>query len=133
MIADKKRKLLEKSMCENSLLIIAGRSELLRNGDVYYPFRQDSDFLMLTELNVPDLQLIARKENGKVEWILYSDPINEKEKLWGTSRLSYESLENRSSIKAIRSQSEWEKDLRDFTQKSECIYIREKDQKIKVR
>lgn len=58
MIADKKRKILELNMSENSLIILVGKSETLRNGDVYYPFRQDSDFLLLTGLNVPDLVLL---------------------------------------------------------------------------
>jgi hypothetical protein len=48
MIADKKRKILEAQICENSLLILIGKSEQIRNGDVFYPFRQDSDFLALT-------------------------------------------------------------------------------------
>jgi hypothetical protein len=48
MIADKKRKILEEMICENSLLIMIGKSEQIRNGDVNYPFRQDSDVLLLT-------------------------------------------------------------------------------------
>lgn len=92
MIADKKRKLLEKSMCENSLLIIVGKSEILRNGDVFYPFRQDSDFLLLTGLDVPDLVFVGHKKNNIVEWFLYSEPITDRDKLWGTARLDFDEL-----------------------------------------
>ena len=39
----------------DSLTIIRGNDLVLRNGDVHYPFRQDSDFLYLTGLGVPGL------------------------------------------------------------------------------
>lgn len=62
MIAQKKRNLLAGNLLDNSLVLIAGRSEVIRNGDVMYPFRQDSDFLLLTGLDVPDLILVGQKE-----------------------------------------------------------------------
>jgi Xaa-Pro aminopeptidase len=40
---------------QDSLTVIRGNSLILRNGDVHYPFRQDSDFLYLTGLSVPGL------------------------------------------------------------------------------
>lgn len=47
----------------NTLCIISGGLEKLRNGDVYYPFRQDSDFLYLTGLSVPGLVLTIYKKS----------------------------------------------------------------------
>lgn len=129
MICDKKRKLLEKSMCENSLLILLWSNEVQRNGDVSFPFRQDSDFLVLTEQNIPELKLIAYKEHGNTLWILYSDPISEKEKLWGTTRYTADALEKKSGINSIRTQSEWKNDIENFSKKSDTISIRECDQK----
>lgn len=46
---------------ENAFIELCGATEQLRNGDVYYPFRQDSDFLYLTGLSVPDLVLTVKK------------------------------------------------------------------------
>ena len=40
---------------KENFTIIRGNSLVLRNGDVHYPFRQDSDFLYLTGLSVPGL------------------------------------------------------------------------------
>lgn len=79
MIADKKRKILEEHICENSLLILIGRSEQIRNGDVYYPFRQDSDMILLTGAHVPDIRLVGCKRDGKMIWTIYSDEITERE------------------------------------------------------
>ena len=66
---------------------------------------------MLTGLNIPQLSLIAKKENGKVDWILYSDPISEKEKIWGTARLNYAELSELSGITDIRAMDRWNEDL----------------------
>ena len=42
---------------------ITGATASLRNGDVHYPFRQDSDFLYLTGLSVPGLVLTIWKQS----------------------------------------------------------------------
>jgi Xaa-Pro aminopeptidase len=88
---------------------------------------------VLTELNIPELKLIAYKENVNTEWILYSDPISEKEKLWGTTRYTADALEKKSGINSIRTQSEWKNDIENFSKKSDTISIRECDQKNIVR
>ena len=41
----------------DSLTVIRGNDLVLRNGDVHYSFRQDSDFLCLTGVSVPGLVL----------------------------------------------------------------------------
>ena len=84
---------------------------------------------MLTEQNIPELKLIAYKEHGNTLWILYSDPISEKEKLWGTTRYTADALEKKSGINSIRTQSEWKNDIENFSKKSDTISIRECDQK----
>ena len=62
----------------STLYIISGASEKLRNGDVYYPFRQDSDFLYLTDLSVPNLVLTLYSD----EIILWRESITEKDRIW---------------------------------------------------
>lgn len=62
----------------DSLTVIRGNSLVLRNGDVHYPFRQDSDFLYLTGLSVPGLVVTIRKD----ETILWREPIGEKDTIW---------------------------------------------------
>ena len=47
----------------DQLTTITGAIASLRNGDVYYPFRQDSDFLYLTGLSVPGLVLTIWKQS----------------------------------------------------------------------
>jgi len=49
---------------KEGLTMIRGNSLVLRNGDVHYPFRQDSDFLYLTGLSIPGLVLTIIKNEG---------------------------------------------------------------------
>lgn len=72
---------------EGSITLIAAATEKLRNGDSYYPFRQDSDFLYLTGFNEPEamLALLPGREAG--EQLLFCrerDPARER---WDGPRL----------------------------------------------
>ncbi len=108
---------------------MVGKSEILRNGDVFYPFRQDSDFLLLTWANLQDLRLIGMKKDGTIEWTLYSDEISDHEKLWWTSRLSHRELSILTGIEDIREMKSWKEDLRSYSAWSQKIYIREQDER----
>jgi Xaa-Pro aminopeptidase len=122
MIADKKRKILADNMCENSLLILYGNPEIIRNGDVYYLFRQSSDTLMLTEVSSPDIILVGVKKRGEISWTIYSDPISDHEKIWGTSRMDHPEICEKSDITDIRRINELKRDLRDLKKTVEKIY-----------
>ncbi len=124
MIAQEKRDKLAKTLPDNSLILIVGKSEQIRNGDVFYPFRQDSDFLLLTGLNIPDLILIGMKKNDQVEWILYSELITQREKIWGTSRLSHAELSVLSGIGEVREMKYSSRDIRGCTNTLDSVFIR---------
>ena len=130
MIADKKRKILEEHICENSLLILISKSEQIRNGDVYYPFRQDSDMLMLTGAHVPDIRLVGYKKDGNMTWTIYSDEITERERVWGTSRISHVDLRICTGIEDIRAMSDFSGEVALLEQTSEKVYIRTIDEAI---
>jgi Xaa-Pro aminopeptidase len=125
MIADKKRKILADNICENSLLILSGNHEIIRNGDVYYSFRQSSDMLMLTGVSSPDIVLLGMKKNIKVEWIIYSDPISGHEKIWGTSRLDHAEIIEKSGVTDIRPMKDLQKDLKELVNNGGHIYTRD--------
>ncbi len=126
MIAQEKRDKLRKTLPDDSLIILVGKSEQIRNGDVFYPFRQDSDFLLLTGLDIPDIVLIGIKKNDEVEWRLYSESITEKEKIWGTSRISHESLRTLSGIGEVREMRYFSSDIREQFRGVDHIFLREK-------
>ena len=124
MIAQEKRDKLIESIPDNSLIILVGKREQLRNGDVFYPFRQDSDFLLLTWLNIPDLIVIGIKKNKWSEWRLYSESITEREKIWWTSRLSGSELSRLSGIEEVRDLKYASRDIRESIESSDYVLIR---------
>lgn len=65
-----------------SIAIITSSNEKSRNSDVFYPFRQDSDFLYLTGFNEPKsvLVLIPGREHG--ECILFCREKDPKTETW---------------------------------------------------
>ncbi len=66
--------------------VIPAASESLRNGDVYYRFRQDSDFYYLTGFNEPDaLLLISSGPSGQC--LLFNRPRDPAQEQWTGKRL----------------------------------------------
>jgi Xaa-Pro aminopeptidase len=93
-----------KKIPSNTLCTVSGGSEKLRNGDVYYSFRQDSDFLYLTGLSVPNLVLTLWGD----EVILWRESITEKDKIWWSDKLADDEIAHISGITDIRELNELE-------------------------
>lgn len=78
----RRRALLMADMQENSIAIIPSASEKVRNHDVTYPFRQDSNFYYLTGFDEPDAVavLIPGREHG--EYVLFCRDKDVTRELW---------------------------------------------------
>jgi Xaa-Pro aminopeptidase len=63
----KRRQQMMRMTGEDSIIIVCASPERFRNGDVHYPYRQDSDFLYLTGFLEPDaiLVMVPGKKGGK--------------------------------------------------------------------
>lgn len=96
-MTDTLKKLIRELPKEN-LTMIRGNSLVLRNGDVHYPFRQDSDFLYLTGLSVPGLVMTICDEGV----ILWRETINEKDIIWWSDKLTDDEMRGVSWIDDIR-------------------------------
>ena len=98
----------------DNLITITGATASLRNGDVHYPFRQDSDFLYLTGLSVPGLVLTvsprANQEPGLLrpsQWqeqevILWREAITDLDRVWGSDKISDDEIVRIAGITDIR-------------------------------
>ncbi len=125
-----REKLFEK-MKPNSICIIWAKKECIRNGDVTYPYRQDSNTLYLTGINAPWYILILHKdENTQCTSLLFSDELSEKEKIWGSMRGTWEEYGRISWINQIYPFLEWENYCKQLQNKNPFYYIQEelKDQ-----
>jgi Xaa-Pro aminopeptidase len=88
----------------HSLLDIRGADMQIRNGDVHYLFRQDSDFLYITGLSVPGLRLTSL--DGEI--ILWREPITEMDQIWWHEKLEDGELTDLSWIRDIRHIDEYD-------------------------
>ena len=73
-----RREQLMKKLPKHSIAIIPGGQEVIRSGDVHYPFRQQSDFLYLTGFSEPNAVLILVA--GKA--ILFNEVLDEQKTIW---------------------------------------------------
>src|SRR5690554_2609059 len=78
----RRRQALMDDMQTNSIAIIPSASEVIRNHDVNYPFRQDSNFYYLTGFDEPDAVavLIPGREHG--EYVLFCRDKDPTRELW---------------------------------------------------
>ena len=82
----KSRKKLITKMPKNSLAIIFGSNSLIRNGDVEFPFRQNSDFFYLTGFEEPNAVAIIESDDSGEFTIFCQDKDPSKEQ-WEGNRM----------------------------------------------
>ncbi len=70
-----------------ALIVLAAAPERLRNGDAFYPYRQDSDFLYLTGLDEPEAVLVLRPGRESGEQILFLRERDADRERWDGPRL----------------------------------------------
>jgi Xaa-Pro aminopeptidase len=78
----KRRKQLMQRVGKGNIALIGSAAERVRNRDVHYPYRQDSDFYYLTGFNEPEAlaAFIPGREQG--EYILFCREYDETKALW---------------------------------------------------
>ena len=62
---------------KDAVLILPSQTIKVRNGDVEYPFRQDSDFFYLTGFNEANALLVLIPGRTAGEFILFNEPKDE--------------------------------------------------------
>jgi len=78
----RRREQLMRTAGEGSIIIVRAASERVRNNDVLYPFRQDSDFLYLTGFREPDSMLVLVPDDGKGTAMLFCRERDPKKEMW---------------------------------------------------
>lgn len=86
----KRRKLLMEQIGPGNIGIIAGAGTRVRNRDVDYPFRQDSDFYYLTGFNEPNALAVFLPGRKQGQYILFCQEFDEKKALWEGSHAGLE-------------------------------------------
>ncbi|EKD72256.1 MAG: hypothetical protein ACD_45C00724G0002 [uncultured bacterium] len=78
----KRRKALMKQLDSSSIVVLSGAKDIIRNGDAFHPFRQQSDFYYLTGFNEPSSIMALLPNNKDGETILFNLPRNPEEERW---------------------------------------------------
>jgi Xaa-Pro aminopeptidase len=85
-----RRAQLMKMMGKNSIAILPSSSEIARNRDVDFPFRQDSDFLYLTGFNEPDAVIVLAPGRKHGQYILFCREKDLEQETWHGRRAGQE-------------------------------------------
>ena len=96
-IFSKRRQFLSELLEENSVAILFGSEEIIRNGDVNYPFRQNSNFSYLT--NFPESESIAVLDEKN--FIIFCKEKNKLKEQWDGEILGPENTEKYGATRGI--------------------------------
>ncbi len=86
----RRRTQLMKMMGKNAIAILPSASEIIRNRDAHFPFRQDSDFLYLTGFNEPDAVLVLKPGRKHGEYLLFCREKDSEQETWNGRRAGQE-------------------------------------------
>ena len=96
-IFSRRRQFLSELLEEKSVAILFGSEEIIRNGDVNYPFRQNSNFSYLT--NFPESESIAVLDEKN--FIIFCKEKNKLKEQWDGEILGPENTEKYGATKGI--------------------------------
>jgi Xaa-Pro aminopeptidase len=121
----KNRKKLYKLLKKNSLAIFQSNDEMLRNGDCFFPFRQDSNFFYFSgiEQEKSILLLFPDCRNPSYREILFIRKTSEKIKIWEGAKYSKKEATNISGIKTVFWLENFDGIFKLLTNETENIYV----------
>lgn len=108
-----------------SIALIFSNELMPRNGDQFYPFRQNSDFFYLTGIEQQNaiLLLAPGQSDDTLRELLFVDKPDEKREKWEGKMLDETSASNLSGITTIRWTEDFESMLPLFLANIEIIYL----------
>lgn len=78
----RRRKALMRQMKKRSVAVLASAGAAVRNRDVEFPFRQDSDFLYLSGFSEPEAVMVLAPGRASGEFILFCRPYDQTKAIW---------------------------------------------------
>ena len=102
--------------------IVFGNTEVSRNGDTHYPFRQDSDFFYLTGFNEPNAVLVLAPFHEKGETAIFLNPRDPKLEQWTGYRLGPERASESLGIDAAFPIEQLDSEILEFLVGREAVH-----------
>lgn len=119
------RKNFLKMTAQNSVAIFCSNDEMPRNGDQFYPFRQNSDFFYLTGIDQEKSILLLAPDcpNPKYREVLFLIETNELISIWYGHKYTKEEATLTSGIKTVMWLDQYDAVLREVMSTTENIYL----------
>lgn len=118
----KRRKKLMQKIGAKGIAILPSAYEMLRNGDAYFPFRQNSDFYYLTGFIEPEAMLVIAPKRKAGEYILFNRIRDRDKELWDGPRAGLEGAQKEFLADEAFPISELDKALPELITGREAIY-----------
>src|SRR5687767_13016767 len=71
---------------DDGVALIPGAHEVVRNHDIHYEFRQNSDFFFLTGFDEPDAIALINPASAKERFVLFVRPRDREMEIWNGRR-----------------------------------------------
>ena len=82
----RRRRQLMRMMGRDSIAILPAAPARIRNNDVEYPYRQDSDFYYLTGFPEPESVAVLIQGRPQAEYVLFVRDRDASREVWGGAR-----------------------------------------------
>ena len=116
---ERNRMKLAAELGEQELVVIFSAQRMPRNGDQYFPFRQDSDFFYLTGIEQPESILVM---NSSEAFLFITQP-SDRTALWEGEQLDAEKAGHIAAIENIRWLEDFEKVMDKLLQFHQTLFF----------
>lgn len=106
----------------DAVLILPAASEVRRNRDVHYPFRQNSDFLWLTGFPEPDAVAVLAPKHKAGDYVLFVRPRDPERETWDGRRFGVEGAVEHFQAKAAHPLAEIDAQLPELLASRQRLY-----------
>ena len=96
----------------DAVVLVPAGSGVVRNNDVEYPFRQDSDFHYLTGFEEPDAIMLLDPSASEEQYVLFVRPRDREREIWDGRRAGVDGARERFDAEASYPVSEFDDLLR---------------------
>lgn len=122
-IFKRRRDRVSKAMSPNSALIVAANPEMIRNDDVHYPYRQDSNMYYLTGFEEPESFLLLRPGKNP-ESVMFVREKNVERETWDGFRFGPEGTKKEFGIDEVHSISSFPQKAAELLKGFDEVYYR---------
>lgn len=119
-IYKKRIKKIQKHLLESETLLVFGAENIIRNKDVEYKFRQDSNFYYLTGINQSNSILIVQKQNS----YLFLLPRDKEREIWTGFRLDKKQVKQQLELTDCFDLEDWTKKKEELLTNQHTLYYK---------